>query len=69
MNRLTPNYTEIQALDGLGVDCADEATNQYAPYLLHDAALVGACDKRLEVDDALDVGLHVADHLELDIGL
>lgn len=37
--------------------------------LLHDAALVGAGGERLEVDDALDVGLHVADHLELDIRL
>lgn len=37
--------------------------------LLDDAALVGACGERLEVDDALDVGLHVADHLELDVGL
>lgn len=39
------------------------------PYLLHDAALVGASGEGLKVDDALDVGLHVADHLELDIGL
>lgn len=37
--------------------------------LLDDAALVGAGGQRLEVDDALDVGLQVADHLELDVGL
>jgi hypothetical protein len=41
----------------------------FGPDLLHDAALVGPGGERLEVDDALDVGLHVADHLELNVGL
>lgn len=38
-------------------------------HLLDDAPLVGPGGERLEVDDALDVGLHIADHLELDVGL
>ena len=37
--------------------------------LLYDASLVGAGGEGLEVDDLPDVGLHVADHLELDVGL
>ena len=37
--------------------------------LLYDAALVGPGGEGLEVDDLPDVGLHVADHLELDVGL
>lgn len=38
-------------------------------HLLDDAALVVARGEVVEVDDALDVGLHVADELELDVGL
>ena len=38
-------------------------------YRLDDAALVGAGGERPEVDGALDAGLHVADHVELDVGL
>ena len=37
--------------------------------LLDDPALVVTCGKVVEVDDALDVGLHVANELELNIGL
>lgn len=37
--------------------------------LLYDAALVGAGGEGVEADDLLDVGLHVADRLESDVGL
>lgn len=37
--------------------------------LLDDLALVVAGGEIVEIDDLLDVDLHVADHLELDIGL
>jgi hypothetical protein len=37
-------------------------------YLLYDAALVSAGGERVEVDDALDVGLDVAGRLEADAG-
>ena len=38
-------------------------------YLLDDPAFVVACSEIVEVDNVLDVGLHVADELELNIGL
>lgn len=38
-------------------------------YHLDDAALVSAGGERPEIDGALDAGLHVADHVELDVGL
>ena len=37
--------------------------------VLDDAALVVASSEFLEIDDLLDVGLHIADELELNIGL
>ena len=38
-------------------------------YLLDDLALVVTGGEVVEVDDLLDIALHVADELELDIGL
>lgn len=38
-------------------------------YLLYDAALVGAGGERVEIDNAIDVGLDVADRVEADVGL
>lgn len=37
--------------------------------MLNDLALVVTGGKVVQIDDLLDVGLHVADELELDIGL
>lgn len=38
-------------------------------YLLNDFALVVAGGEVVEIDELLDIGLHIPDELELDIGL
>ena len=39
------------------------------PHLLNDLTLVVASGEIVEIDDLLDIGLHISDELELDIGL